>query len=223
MILSDPTAVSKSRSACWYLASSASPSAVWSGMFIDSAKSTRLLSTRKTAKRMRIVSGTAELNLRTSWFPLRTIGEGVSSPLLFCILVMLSIELDVAELSSAKTSKWNLRNRCRLIPPVRWKDRRTLLPLHHRFVRLAREPRQQCLSRNLDIRTPPGCRGLGGGPCPDLSWAHKIYSDSDSRHVDALERNAEDYRTPKEVSPLRRHRNGPRCDGGWFDHRGGIP
>lgn len=108
MIFRDSTAVSKARCACWYFVSSNSPSAVSSGMFMESTKSTFLLSTRKSAKRTQILCGTAELNLRTSWVPLRTVGDGVSSSLLFRILAILSTELETAELSSAKESKWNL-------------------------------------------------------------------------------------------------------------------
>ena len=115
-IRSDFAAASKSCCARWYSASSASSSTPPSGTFTDNTKSTFLLSIRKTAKRTWTTSGTRELNLRTSWLPWRTIGEGVLSPLAFGIGIVatLSIELDVAELSSAKELKWNLGNRCRL-------------------------------------------------------------------------------------------------------------
>ena len=102
---SDSTAVPKSSCACWYLASSILPSTVSSGMFMDNTKSTFLLSIRKTAKRTWIVWGTAELNLRTSWVPWSTIGGGVPSALSFGFLVTCSMELDAAELSSAKEEK----------------------------------------------------------------------------------------------------------------------
>jgi len=102
---SDSTAVSKSSCACWYLVSSTLSSTAPSGMFMDNTKSTFLLSIRKTANRMWIVWSTAELNLQTSWVPWSTIGEGVSSPSSFGFLVTLSMELDAAELSSAKDEK----------------------------------------------------------------------------------------------------------------------
>lgn len=98
-ISSDFTAASKSRCARWHSASPALPLAVRSGMFIDNTKSTFLRSTRKSAKRMFTWSGSAELNFGTSWSPTRTVGDGVSSPLLFCILTTLSTELETAELS----------------------------------------------------------------------------------------------------------------------------
>ena len=99
-----------------------------------------------------------------------------------------------------------------VVSSMRRKNCQTLLPLHRRLMRLVRESRRQCLSGNRDTRTPPGCRGLGGDPCPDLSWVHEVYSNSYSRYVDALGRDVAGYRASKKISLLRGHGDRLRCD-----------
>jgi len=86
----------------------APPSSVIRGTLKVTTRSISLCSTRKRAMKMRTSSGVVRLNFGTCCEPLRTIAEGVSSPLSLGTTVTECTSTDCAELSWATESKWNL-------------------------------------------------------------------------------------------------------------------
>jgi hypothetical protein len=87
----------------------APPSTETTGILKVTTRSITLDSTRKRAIIIRTLSATVELNLGTSWTPLRTIAGGVLSPTLSLgISKIPSISANCAELSWAAESKWSL-------------------------------------------------------------------------------------------------------------------